>query len=460
MLHRRSLRHLCAALSLAALLGTAEGADRLFVVTTDFMTGSFSTLETQPPWNHEDDIGPIHSDARVRVRGRRVYVVNRYGADNIQILDPDDGYATLCQFSVGPGSNPQDILFWSEAKAYVPRYESAWLAIVDPASCAVVDSISLASFADSDGLPEMERGIVAAGRVFVNIQRLDRDNYYQPVPPSYLAVVDPLTDTLVDVDPSEPGIQGVELLATNPFTELARDPRDGALLVGEVGLFGVPDGGIERIDPVGLVSLGWMITEAALGGDVLAFTVASEDRGFAVVSDPAFNTCLVAFDPGTGSVLETIHCSDGFLLAQDLVAHDGYLFVGDRDPLDPGIRIYDVQSHELLAGPIPVGLPPFDMAILPEVPTGAPEVAGNPGIRVSGPFPCPARERAVLRIEGGPSGRVLVEIVDAAGRLRASRLFRAEGEIRLPTGDLPAGAYWIRIRGPWGATTRPLRIVR
>ena len=55
--------------------------------------------------------------------GGRIYVVNRLNADNIQIIDPQQGYTTPAnaQVSVGNGSNPQDIAFVNATKAYVSR---------------------------------------------------------------------------------------------------------------------------------------------------------------------------------------------------------------------------------------------------------------------------------------------------------------------------------------------------
>jgi hypothetical protein len=112
--------------------------------------------------------------------------------------------------------------------------------------------------------------------------------------------VDPVTTTLVDVDPGSPGMQGIELAGTNPFTTLAHAP-DGDLLVGNIGEYGVLDGGIERVDPAALESAGWVIRESTLGGDLLAFALADAMHGFAIVSDASFNNRLVAFNPATGA---------------------------------------------------------------------------------------------------------------------------------------------------------------
>ena len=66
---------------------------------------------------------------RARWHDGLLYVVNRFGQDNVQVLNPAQGFATVQQFSTGAGSNPHDIAFASPVKAYVTRYELADLLI-------------------------------------------------------------------------------------------------------------------------------------------------------------------------------------------------------------------------------------------------------------------------------------------------------------------------------------------
>ena len=90
--------------------------------------------------------------------------------------------------------------------------------IVDPLEGAFLGAISLAAFADADGLPEMQRLAHVNGRVFVSLQRLDRDLFFSPTDSSQVVVVDAATDALVDCDPVAPGVQGIVLPFQNPTT--------------------------------------------------------------------------------------------------------------------------------------------------------------------------------------------------------------------------------------------------
>ena len=134
----------------------ARAADFAFVTTTDFSTGSASVIYLDGSCTTTNNVASIHSDAEARYFGGLIYVVNRFGADNIQMLDPGASFAAVRQFSVGTGSDPHDIHVLTPTKAYVSRYNDADLWVVDPSTGTHTGSISLSSIADADGIPEME----------------------------------------------------------------------------------------------------------------------------------------------------------------------------------------------------------------------------------------------------------------------------------------------------------------
>ena len=128
--------HRCfiAAASAAGLLllaGPARAESGLFVVTTDYSTGSTAFLAAGASEAEVNLLG-IHSDAVGHYHDGRVYVVNRLGQDNILVLDEGDLRTPLAQFSVGNGANPHDIEVVAPGKAYVSLYDRASLLIVDP----------------------------------------------------------------------------------------------------------------------------------------------------------------------------------------------------------------------------------------------------------------------------------------------------------------------------------------
>src|SRR5439155_991049 len=183
-----------------------------------------------------------------RAAGERVYIVNRFLGDNLQVLDPAHGLATLLQCSTGPGSNPHDVAVLAPDKAYVTRYDAKELWIVDPsaASCAgfLRDTVDLSPWGDADGIPEMDQMALVGDRLFVSLERLDRTRRFAPAGRSRLVVLDTASDTVVGV---------VELSGANAFGDssgLAREPGSGKLVVNEAGdIQRTGDRGLERVDP-------------------------------------------------------------------------------------------------------------------------------------------------------------------------------------------------------------------
>jgi hypothetical protein len=111
------------------------GSTRVLVVVEPDFTGGVGVVQTvdlagAPPYSAVTRGDPVSSDPVVRVTqplggAPLVFVVNRYGADNLQWLDPQNGFLTrrlgntALQWSTGNGTNPQDVLAVSENKVYV-----------------------------------------------------------------------------------------------------------------------------------------------------------------------------------------------------------------------------------------------------------------------------------------------------------------------------------------------------
>lgn len=323
--------------------------------------GSYSTVDLSTRSVTRDiRRGGVHSDALARVFGGRIYVVNRLNADNIQIIDPQQGFTTPAnaQVSVGNGTNPHDIAFASATKAYVSRYErTSSLLILNPTTLQPGGEVELRTLIkanDRDGSPEADTMLVHNGLLYVVLGHLDTQQFFTPIAPGEVAVIDPATDRIVRV---------IQLPCTNPFSELRFSPTLRRILVSCVGNFGANDGGIVAIDPATHTidpSLG--ITEAAIGGDVTAFDIVSSTKGFAIVSDATFANFLVTFNPSTGQRLNTVlgPGMNFFHLAINS-RNELYLAVADTRTTTPGLRIFDtISDRDLVGGTLNVGqLPPI-----------------------------------------------------------------------------------------------------
>lgn len=463
----------------------AHADDFLFATTTEYeISGSTARIELDTPWSPQTDVEPIGSDAVVRNDGRYLYVVNRLGADNLQVIDPGAGFQTVAEFSLGAGSNPQDAVVVSPNEAFVSRYESTQLYVVDPLAQTILDSIDLALFGDADGLPEAARMIRVGGRIFVALQRLDRTNSWTPTFPSMVAVIDIATRTLVDADPLAPGVQAIALTATNPWSELSWDEAGARILVPLVGAYGANDGGVEAIDPITLQTQGLLVSESQLGAEVGPALAVGDDLFVVTSTNFFFDSQFIAFDLVGGVVTDTLHGSLG--LVPDII-HDpptDRIFLADRKNADPGVRVFDVSAKtEITSSPIDTGLPPYDLTLFRAsyvgVPNGGEESAdaddaqeGAIEVPALMAWPNPSRGEVVIRMSGA-SGAVgshgSVSIYDLSGRLVRSLPVqtRSAGELIWDGADsrgrsVPPGIYMIRAdqAGSESNDSRAIRVIR
>ncbi len=377
------MRALCAAaaagLALAAA-GCGSSSDdgdtpavvvgKVFVTTTDFSTGGYATvdLDTATAWVAPDtsetaDI--VSSDNAVASYGGRVYVINR-SAGNITVLDGADLTTAVTQFSTGDGSNPHAMAFASGDKAYVSLYGEDYLLIANPADGTELGRVDLSAFADDDGIPEASPMVIVGGKLFVAVQRLDRDAWFAPTGASYLVVIDTATGEVVDADPSTPDVADpIMLTGTNPQF-MHYDATTGKIVVSETGNWGSQDGGLETVDPATYAAEGFFVTETVLGGDVGDFTLAGTDRVYAVVTDASWQNDVVVADRDADTWTRTgaLGLSGAYIPSLGNSGL-GHLLVPDRSTDAPGVRVYDLATGgEVTTGPIDVGLPPNAFAFL------------------------------------------------------------------------------------------------
>jgi hypothetical protein len=125
-----------------------------FVTTTDYMTGSYSTIDLSNlsvSKNLPASTGIIESDNDAVYFNNRVYIINKFGFDNITVLDVSDLSSEVKQFSTGNGTNPQDMAFVSDTKAYVSLLGSNEVLVVDPTASSgneIEGTIDLSVFLD------------------------------------------------------------------------------------------------------------------------------------------------------------------------------------------------------------------------------------------------------------------------------------------------------------------------
>ncbi|MBI2058495.1 MAG: hypothetical protein HYT87_01855 [Nitrospirae bacterium] len=357
-------------------LAPSKGA---VIVTTDFGgSGTVASLSLGPDpalWSLSDKLELVSSDPTVRVFGSRVYVINRFGADNIQLLDPNNNYLTAGQYSIGKGANPHDILELSATKAYVTRFEPPYddILIVNPTTGDELGTISLkgVSGLNKTSTPRPHQMIKVDDRVYVILQNLD--SAFSETGNSLLAVIDPASDALIDADPATPEIDTIDLGLKNA--------SGNALYKDEVFIAGAGDylaqnpaaeAGVVAVN-VKTHAVRTIIGGAALSGrpgEDLAVT--ESGRGYLAVTDSAypatFKPSLLEFDAATGSLGAAIYTGSSTASALQSFELDsrGHLLILDRDPANPGVVVVDTKTRATIGDRFPTSIPPAAIAIVSE----------------------------------------------------------------------------------------------
>jgi len=339
------------------------------VLTTDAATGSYSAVDLTSLDVFKDiKIGGVHSEAIARFvpaaefvnpsafPGGRVYVVNRQGANSIQVLDPLLGFITPTNgvLSVGNGTDAWDIRFIDTNKAYVSRLASPKLLIINPTTLQITGEIDLSSLVkptDSDGSPDPAYMLLLNGMVYVALRHIDfTQSQLSPVARGQVVVIDSFTDRIASV---------ITLNGTDPASEFQFSPGLNRILISSVGDLAVIDDGIEAINPdTNAVDPQFVVSEATMGGNITEFVIVSRTKGFAIVSDVNFAYSLITFDPASGQRLNTLVGPLNVLMPHLALnrLNQVYLAVIDTQITTSGLRIFDAGTDiEITSTPLNVG---------------------------------------------------------------------------------------------------------
>ena len=298
-----------------------------------------------------NDLFPTGSDLTVAAYGQHFYRIERaFSGNNITKFSSSDPQTPIWQYStndpaVAVASDPHDMVFASETKAYVLRYGSNKMWIVDPSAETEanfkIGEIDLSAYADSDGVPEMDGGVVVDGNLYITLQRLDNFAVTQI---AYVAIFDVTTDEEIDANIAGDSLKGIPLQTRNT-TNIVYEPISNAIFVQGSGSFFPEEftGGIEKIDlatlsPTVILDDGdavihpyGLITEMAVVSDTILYFV-----GYAGYTD---NT-LYKLDLSTAEISATAVPSLINGKMSNLTAdNEGLLWVSDS--ANATVRIID-----------------------------------------------------------------------------------------------------------------------
>ena len=267
----------------------------------------------------------------------------------------DSGNNPTISSFIDDSSNPYEMHFISDTKAYILRYGSSTIWIVDPSVAASdeanfkIGEINLGAY-DSDGIPEMAAGLVLNGKLYVVMQAMDAN--YVPRD-AYMAVIDTATDTEINVDAGPKN--GFALNVINPVDI---DVQGNFIYVTGLGRYGSgtrePEytGGIEKISTIDfsstlLVDDGDDTTHPY--GQFSSLTIVSDTQAYFTGYEAWQSVSLYEFDLSTGIVnTSPVNGYDSANLTTMEISPEGNLWLGVGSYSNPLINIIDPADNSLV----------------------------------------------------------------------------------------------------------------
>jgi YVTN family beta-propeller protein len=301
--------------------------------------------------------GAALGDPVLREYGGKLYVINRFGSNNVTILDAKT-MAVEDQISTGANSNPQDVAIVGD-KLYVPAMGTVGVVVVTrPAdTLTTIDLSALDTVGPNDGKPDCISAYAVGTKVYVACGVLDS---FAAAEVGKIAVIDTATDTMV---------ASASMNYKNPSGFFVRAP-ESSTYTGDLLIASVPDftsyteGCVERVNTTGAQpTVGCGLTNAQLAGYVNRLAVAADGKTLYA----AVGTYDQSFMNPTGK-LKTFDLMAGTLAADplsaaselivDVAACPGGDVVGMDQTLNAGgMRVWRGTTERTTAA-LSIGLPP------------------------------------------------------------------------------------------------------
>lgn len=305
--------------------GAVAHADQTAVIATaaaDYSSGAHSAVSVNPvggPRTISNNLAPTISDITVTAYGDYFYRIEKYFADNVTKFSIEAPATPIWQYSTldnpsDPTSNPQDMVFAGERKAYILRYNSTKVWIVDPSAVNEagfkIGELDLSAYDDGDGSPEMHSAVIVDNKLFIAMQRMTQAAYPEPwlTNTAYVAVFNTDTDTEIDTGRGAGNMSGIPMGIRN-LGGIQYLAANDLIYVQGVGRYGVEyTGGIATIDP------DTYATEVVLDdgddtdqpyGNISGMAIVSPTKGYFVGYAGWGDNTLYSFNPSVANRLGT-----------------------------------------------------------------------------------------------------------------------------------------------------------
>lgn len=284
----------------------------------------------------------IYHDAVVKTYKKDVYIIERIDADNIIKYDPSkngkEGLINQMKIDSTGGSNPQDIAFLSDTKAFIANQNKPTVTIFNPLTLVKTGTIDISAYTymkDRNTSPHASALELVDNYLYVLLQR--RDGYASKIP-SLVVKINVLTNAVEDTF-STIYKNGSEIIYNS-----------GYLYVMNTGSYSADagDAGIEAIK-LSDKSVTTVITAEKLGGCPYYVQHKNDNVFYVTVYKSYHNVDVKEIDFSKGHIIQTLpDVKDAFGgICYD--KKENTLYVGECDSLGMGIKVF---KNNILQGSV------------------------------------------------------------------------------------------------------------
>jgi len=325
------------------------------------------------------------SDYTVASYKTDVFHIGRYFIDTIDkysAVTVDDRDTQLWAYSTQDAQdsttrNPYTLISLNENKAYLLRYGSSKVWIVNPQATNSeefkVGELDLSDYvvnSDSNDTPNPSAAVINNGKLFIVMQR----QYNYSPNTTYVAVFDTSTDTEIETNAnSDDAVKGVPLQGLNPLED-SISSHDDKIYISSRSAYGNTDSSLSRIEEIDTTD--YSLRQVLNAGDldaplsfIKATVIVSPEQGYFYASDNGWpeSAALYQFNPTTGAITAS-NIADTGTETISFIALDAanYLWVSVQTDAAPGIDIIDSATNEKVGQRLPTDLNPGTIRFIEE----------------------------------------------------------------------------------------------
>ena len=271
--------------------------------------------------------------------------------------------------------NPYSLVSLNESKAYLLRYGSSKVWVVNPQATTIDDfkigELDLSSYIpenNSKETPNPTAAVINDGKLYIVMQRLSDD--WQPNT-AYVAVFDTATDEEVETNAnSNDDVKGIALEGLNPL-EHSITSGDNKVYVSTRSSYSNTDTALSRIEEIepSDYSVRQVLNAGSIEGNTGSFikssVILSDEIGYFYVSQsvyvPSYHevSALYQFNPSTGEITNSNVANTGTERINFIdVDAANFLWVSVETPSAPGIDIINTTTNEQVNSRLPTDLNP------------------------------------------------------------------------------------------------------